>query len=301
MNKIKLPVSVSTICNPKDRFKEDAIRMIRAIRFSAQLNFNIEKETYDAIKECAYLIKHINQESINKEIVKILESDNPQHIELLYKTGIAKYIFPEIVDIFECIQENPNHWRKNRRTTVGEHTMDALKAAVENGKNNSVYNSLDVRMALLCHDFGKSKTKKKIFQKGFGEIDSFFGHHEVSAMMAEEFLKRLRFPNSFIKDVCDLTEYHDIDFVKIINKSIEPNIDSLREAYTYFREGRENSKLKADNMMKKLFAVRICDASGQNPEEVDNFTISSSEKAAQIAAVWDKINENYEILEVVNR
>lgn len=289
---------IRAVGNPVDRFKEDALRMIRAIRFSAQLGFTIEAKTYEAIKDCAYLIKNISQERFNKEITKILESDNPQNIELLYETGIANFMFPELVAIFECTQDNPNHWRGNRVTTVGEHTMDALKAAVSIGKTEPVYNTLEVRMALLCHDFGKPNTKQRRIKNGFGEIDSFFGHPEISAKITEECLKRLRFSKAFIKDVCNLVRYHDIKFAVVKSDGIYPKGSEIRKAYADFGGIRKNSIDKANKLMEKLFAVRICDASGQNPEAVDDFSISSAEKVMQVKTVLDIVNKNNEILEV---
>lgn len=290
---------IRAVGNPFDRFKEDALRMIRAIRFSAQLGFTIEDETYNAIRECAYLIKNISQERFNKEITKILESDNPQNIELLYETGIAKFMFPELVSIFECGQDNPNHWRKDRITTVGEHTMDALKAAVSIGKTESVYNTLEVRMALLCHDFGKPSTKGRRLKNGFGEVDSFFGHQDVSSKITEECLKRLRYSKAFIKDVIGLVKYHDIEFVLEKEDRIYPNGSQIRKAYADFGGNREHSIYKADNLIEKLFAVRICDASAQNPDAVDGISISSEDKVSKVKTVVGMINNDDEILRVV--
>ena len=289
---------LKAVGNPNERFKEDALRMMRAIRLAAQHGFTIEEKTYNAITENNALIKNISQERFNKELSKTLLSENPEYVEEFYKTGLATFIFPELVDIFECIQDNPNHWRGKRATTVGEHTIDVLKNAVVYGDNNSIYNQLDVRLALLTHDFGKPTTKSRRVKKDFGEIDSFFGHPEKSAEILEDCLKRLRYPKSLISRVSKLVKYHDIEFAKIKNGKIEPNGSALRKAYAEFGGMKKNSIEEANKLLEKLFAVRICDASGQNPEGVEGFSISSVDKVEEIKLVIDKVRENYSIVDV---
>ena len=291
---------IRAVGNSVDRFKEDALRMLRAIRLSAQHSFVIEEETYEAIKGNAHLIKNISEERFNKELVKTITSDKPEYVEEFYKTGIADVIFPELSEIFKCMQDNPNHLRGNRPTTVGEHTMDVLKAAVNRGKTDEIYNDLSVRLALLVHDFGKPSTKSRREKKGYGDIDSFFGHPDVSAIIAGECLRRLRFPKNVISDVCKLTKYHDIDFAYVRNGEVLPNGPQLRKAYADFGGIKKNSINSADKLMEKLFAVRVCDASGQNPNVVDNFKmLSSFEKVSQVDIVQKKVKEDSTILNVL--
>lgn len=292
--------NIRAVGDPNERFTEDALRMMRAIRLSAQHGFTVEKETYNAIKTNSKLIRHISQERFNKELIKTIESDNPDYIEHFYKTGIADVMFPELTEIFECEQDNPNHFRGNRPTTVGEHTMDVLKASVVLGKEDSIYNSLDVRVALLVHDFGKPSTKSRRLKKEYGEIDSFFGHPDVSAKIAERCLRRLKFPNAIIGDVCKLTKYHDTDFAIIKSGEIRPNGSQLRKAYADFGGTRKISIDSANILMEKLFAVRICDCSGQNSDVFENFKMmSASEKVAQIEVVRNILKDEPNILNVL--
>lgn len=291
---------IRAVGNPDERFKEDALRTLRAIRLSAQHGFKIEEATYEAIKHNAHLIENISEERFNKELVKTITSDRPEYVEYFYQSGIADVIFPELSEIFKCIQDNPNHFRGNRPTTVGEHTMDVLKAAVKCGHIDEVFNDLAVRLALLVHDFGKPSTKSRREKKGYGEIDSFFGHPDVSATIAEKCLRRLKFPKQLIADVCKLAKYHDIEFATSKNGRVLPNGAQLRKAYADFGGTKKNTIGLADTLMEKLFAVRICDVSGQNPDVVDNFNMMSSfEKILQIEIVKNKIKEDKNILNVV--
>ena len=289
---------LKAVGNPNERFQEDALRMMRAIRLSAQHGFVIEDKTYKAIIDNCMLISNISQERFNKELSKTLLSNNPEYIEEFYKTGIASVIFPELVEIFECSQDNPHHWRGNRPTTVGEHTMDVLKNAVEYGKSNPIYNELDVRLALLTHDFGKPSTKSRRDKKGFGQIDSFFGHPEKSAEITEECLRRLKYPKVVIAKVSKLVKYHDIEFAKKIDGEITPNGAALRKAYADFGGIKKSSIAEANALCEKLFAVKICDAAGQNPQGVEGISMSSSDKIAEIQTVINIVKQHPEILNV---
>lgn len=285
--------------NPYERFKEDALRMIRAIRLSAQHGFNIEKSTYEAIRENYTLIEHISHERFNKELVKILESDNPDYIEKLYETGISKIIFNELNDIFECVQDNPNHYRGDKPTTVGEHTMDTLKAAAIRGKEDEVYNDLSVRLALLIHDFGKPSTKSVRLKKGYGNIDSFIGHAEASVSIAENCLRRLKFPNKVIEEACLLAKHHDIEVHVVKDNKVLANGYALRKAYFDFGGAKKGFTEKANILIDKLFAVRICDAAGQNPEKVEGFNMqTSSEKVCFAEKAKEHVDNNREILNI---
>ena len=95
------------------RFEEDALRMLRAIRFSAQLDFNICNETYESIKRNAFLIKYISFERIEEELTKIITSNHPEKIKLLYDTGISHYIFPELDAMFENYPDLKDDWDEN--------------------------------------------------------------------------------------------------------------------------------------------------------------------------------------------
>lgn len=175
----------------KERFSEDALRILRAVRFAAQLKFQIEEETKEAIEDLAVNLKNISAERIQTELVKLLVSKEPERIREAYELGITKVILPEFDDMMTCTQENIHHMY-----TVGEHTVQALKQ-VEADKV--------LRLAILLHDTGKVETKT-VDQQG---VAHFYGHAAKSAEIAHTVLRRLKFDNDTIVKVKKLVELHD--------------------------------------------------------------------------------------------
>ncbi len=182
---------IRCVGNPYDRFKEDALRIMRAVRFASQLNYDIDKETEAAIRELAPSLKKISAERIQAELVKMMTSDHPEYIKRAYELGITKIILPEFDKAMDCSQNNPNH-----AYTVGEHTLKVL----ENMPNEKV-----LRLAALFHDLGKADTKETD-KEG---VDHFKGHPKVSAKIARDVLRRLKFDNDTCDKVVRLVETHD--------------------------------------------------------------------------------------------
>ncbi len=176
---------------PDERFNEDGLRMLRAIRFSAQLDFTIDSETFKAIKRNRDLIKNISAERIREELTKILISKHPEKIMLLHDTGLIKYILPEFERCIGFEQDNPYHIYD-----VGAHTIEAVK----NIENDPV-----LRWTMLAHDLGKPLTKT-FDAKGIGH---FYGHGLVSVKIVNEVFTRLKFDNKSIKKVTRLIKDHD--------------------------------------------------------------------------------------------
>ncbi len=154
-----------------ERFDEDALRILRAVRFSAQLGFMVAEETKAAIKILAPNLRHISAERIQAELVKLLMSDHPDALRDAYELGITKY-------------------------TVGEHLMQSLL---------HIQADKSLRLAALLHDIGKPKVR---MTDGEG-IDHFHGHVEVSEQMAAGILRRLKFDNDTITKVQKYIRYHD--------------------------------------------------------------------------------------------
>lgn len=196
----------------EDRFGEDALRILRAIRFSAQLGFQIEADTMKAIQKLAINLDNISMERIQVELVKLMVSDNPTRLRIAYETGVTKVILPEFDKMMLCEQNNPHHMYK-----VGDHTLKAI----ENIENNKA-----LRLTMLFHDMGKPDTKTRD-ENGIGH---FYGHEELGVQMANRILKRLRFDNDTLNKVCLLVKYHDMD--------IEDNKKSVRKAVN--KIGEEN-------------------------------------------------------------
>ena len=139
---------IRTVGSPVNRFTEDALRMLRAFRFAAQLGFVINTETYEGIKECAPLMNRISKERIRDELTKILLSDNPRYLEFIVLAGLEPYLFngsTPIADMLNSPHENPYHY-----TDVFHHTLDVIER---------VPKKFELRWAALFHDIGKPQVK----------------------------------------------------------------------------------------------------------------------------------------------
>lgn len=184
--------TIRCVGNPKERFGEDALRMIRAVRFAAQLGFDLETATLQAIKENAKNITDISSERIREEFKKILiSSDVKRGIYLMEGTGLLKFILPELDDCIGLEQENPHH-----EFDVFKHTVTAV---------SNIEPKLHLRLIMLLHDIGKLYTKT-IDEKGLGH---FYNHEEVSAQLSEQILDRLRFDRIIKRKVVNLVRWHD--------------------------------------------------------------------------------------------
>lgn len=196
--------TIRCVGNPFERFSEDALRMMRAVRFSAQLGYRIEEETSKAICALAPDLKKISAERIQTELVKLLTSPNPDYLRLAYETGITKVVLPEFDVCMVTEQRNPHHCY-----TVGEHTLAGIKA---------VQADKVLRLAMLFHDIGKPLCLTTDAEG----IDHFHGHPPVSEEIAGNVLHRLKFDNDTIYMVKKLVKYHD--------QYIEPHPKNVRRA-----------------------------------------------------------------------
>ncbi len=176
---------------PKERFQEDALRMLRALRFSAKLDYKIENKTEQAIKTMAQDLANISVERIQMELVKLLTSNHPEKIVDAYKLGVTKVVLPEFDKMMETKQNNPHHI-----FSVGEHCVQAMMG---------IRPEKTLRLTMLLHDCGKVGTKTTDEQG----IDHFGGHAQKSEEISKNILKRLHFDNETIYYVSKLVLYHD--------------------------------------------------------------------------------------------
>lgn len=174
-----------------ERFSEDALRMLRAVRFSAQLVFVLEEETRAAIVELAPNIAKVSAERIQMELVKLLTSNHPEEIRTAYETGLTAVFLPEFDRMMETAQNNPHHCY-----TVGEHTLMALQG-VEADKV--------LRFTMLLHDVAKPVCRTTD-ENG---TDHFYGHPQKGSEMARMILRRLKFDNDTTDRVSALVRWHD--------------------------------------------------------------------------------------------
>lgn len=183
---------IRAVGNPVDRFDEDALRILRAIRFASELDFSIEEKTADAIQEKAGLLEMISKERIRDEFIKIIMSDKPaEGMELARELGILKRVAPELEEGWNVAQHEPH------RYTVWEHNIRSLIYATEQNW------PLETRLASLLHDIGKPRAKQ-----GEGEESTFYNHEILGAEMTAQILNRLKFPKDISEKIIKLVRYH---------------------------------------------------------------------------------------------
>lgn len=174
-----------------ERFGEDALRILRAIRFSAQLGYDIDPETREGIRALAGNLSKISAERIREELVKLLVSPHPDYLRMAWEDGITRIVLPEFDKCMETEQVNPHHCY-----SVGEHILVSLQHAPA---------KKEVRLAMLFHDIGKPEALT-VDENG---VSHFYRHPEIGEKMAVTIMNRLRFDNDTIAGVRRLVKYHD--------------------------------------------------------------------------------------------
>ena len=184
---------IKAVGEAEERFNEDALRMLRAIRFSSELDFVVSHETMMAILDKKDLIKNISSERIRDEFTKIIMSNNPASgIGMLQKLGLLKYIIPEVEDGIGCEQG-------------GAHKYDVfghLLAALDHAKNKGW--GLEIRLSALFHDIGKPKSRRSGVKKAY----TFYGHEVVGEKMTQKIMERLKYPKKTTDLVVSLVRNH---------------------------------------------------------------------------------------------
>ncbi len=183
---------IRTVGDPHKRFEEDALRLMRAVRFAVELGFEVEHGTAHAVKEHAGLLEMIAKERVRDEFVKILMAPRAaEGIILLEDMGLLKYVVPELREGIGCGQN------KHHIYTVFDHNVRALNYTAEKRY------SLEVRLASLLHDIGKPQVKR-----GEGPDSTFYNHEVVGARIAAKIMDRLRFPKDIAERVIRLVRFH---------------------------------------------------------------------------------------------
>lgn len=235
---------IRTVGNPEERFREDYLRMLRAVRFSSQLEFELEDNTSNYCKELSSRLKHISMERIREELFKILLSRKPSNgIRLMLETNMLEIIIPELIKAVGLDQRNPNHNR-----TLFEHILCVTDNAPP---------ILEIRMAALLHDVGKPDTFS-IDEKGKGH---FFDHDRLGAEMTKEILTRLKCSTEFIEKVVLFVREHmfhssmkDKGLKRLLGRVGEENIFHL------FELQRADMSCKAEGKDTSLIDERILKA-----------------------------------------
>lgn len=225
---------IRTVGNPYERFLEDGLRPIRAIRFSAKLNFKIESETLKSISapEIIEKTKTISLERFRDELLKLMQAEKPSEgLKIMEKTGILGIFMPELMPCRGCIQTD---FRGFHEFDVLDHLFYSCDGAPKE--------KINVRLAALLHDTGKPAAKK-IVPNPQGETVTFYRHEQYSAEIARKLLFRLKFSNAEIDNICHLIENHMFNY--------EPQWkDSAVRRFLV--------KVKAENV-EDLFDLRLAD------------------------------------------
>jgi len=180
--------------NPGERFREDALRMLRAIRLGAELGFAIEQETFVALTENAHLLKNISKERIRDELVKTLMSSRPMEALLHMKqTGLLEYVLPDLLRGVG-VEQNQAH-----SYTVFEHNLRTLQHAADKGW------SLEIRLSALLHDISKPESRRKHPITGDW---TFYGHEVVGSRVTRKILSDLRFSQEIAEKVVKMVRWH---------------------------------------------------------------------------------------------
>lgn len=219
---------IRCVGNPVERFTEDALRMMRGIRFAAQLGYELEQETKSAICVMAKNLSLVSAERIQVEMTKLLQSNHPELFRLFYETGLTKYFMPEFDEAMETPQNHPHHMYG-----VGEHILHSLPY---------ISPKKELRLAMLLHDMAKPRMLT-VDEDG---VTHFYGHPKESSEMAVEILKRLKYDNVTISMVSGLAKYHD--------RKIEATQKAVRKALAEIGE----------QFFPALFEVKYADIMAQS-------------------------------------
>ena len=255
---------IRCVGNAEERFTEDALRIMRAVRFSAQFGYEIELETKKAIVKLAPNLKNISAERIREELIKLLVSDHPDYIRIAYETGITAQILPELDVCMETKQNTPHH-----KYTVGEHIIHSLA---------NVPGDKVLRLAMLMHDIGKPYC---ITTDEAGR-DHFKGHAEKSAEMAAVIMHRLKFDNDTLNRVKRLAKYHDWAI------SLSPPIKKATVRSMISRIG--------EDLFPDLFTIGDADLLAQS----DYFKAEKEEKQQLLKEMYREIMEQGDCLSIKN-
>lgn len=230
---------IRCVGDPRERFAEDALRILRAVRFSAQLAFPIEKETADAIRELAPSLEKISAERIQVELVKLITSDHPELIQDAYELGITKVILPEW-DAMAGVKQNTPHHLYN----VDLHTIEAMR---------KVRADKVLRLTMMFHDMGKPEMKTTDAEG----VDHFKEHALVSEEIARRVLRRLKFDNDTVRKVTRLVCYHDYR-MPAVPKSVRRAMYRIgEELFPLYLEVRMADILAQSNFERKAKVSNI--------------------------------------------
>ena len=253
---------IRAVGDANKRFNEDALRIMRAIRFASVLSFDIEENTKKAIFDNKELLKNVSAERLFTELSKLLLGDNAYQILIDYREILA-VIIPELTPMFDCAQNNPWHIYD-----VYTHTCKSVVSCPED---------LNLRLTMLLHDIGKPIVKTTD-QNG---VDHFKKHQAESAKIASDILKRFKVSNDIYNFAMTLIPIHDI--------TLSPNKKCIKKWLNKLGQGSSG-----EYYLKHLLNVRLADRLSQNPEK----TYIEIEEINYISGLIDNIIEENEAFKI---
>jgi len=236
---------IRRVGDARARVGEAALRILRAVRFAAQLGFAIEEETKQAIRELSFTLANISAERIQVELIKMLTSPNPGMIRDAYELGITKVILPEFDEMMVTTQETLHH-----KYSVGEHTIKTIEAIREDKV---------LRLAMLFHDIAKPLVKTFDDQG----VAHFKTHDVKGAEMTKQILRRLKFDNDTLHKVVHLVQYHDYR-MPAEPKNVRRAMYKIgEELFPYYLEVREADTLAQsaylqEEKLQNIRDIRAC-------------------------------------------
>lgn len=260
---------IRTVGSPEERFKEDALRLLRAIRFATVLTFDIEETTGKEIVNDSPLIQQISFERIRDELLKILESENPSKgILLLKDAGLLRYIIPELLDGVNVSQVRPG---RHHTTDVFTHNILSLK--------NCPSKDPIVRLAALLHDIGKPQSRGED-KEG---LVTFYNHEVFGAKIAYEICQRLKFPKKETQRIVNLIRWHmfgvnenqtDASIRRFIRKIGIENVNDMLDIRISDRLG---SGRPAESWRFNLFKQKIEEQLKPAPFSINDLAIDGND------------------------
>jgi poly(A) polymerase len=250
---------------PEDSFSDDPLRMMRGARFVAQLEFEIEPETFEAMVSMAERIEIISAERIHDEFVKLMKGKNPRlGLEVLVDSGLAALVLPELPALKLEVDEHHHH------KDVFEHTLTVVDQAIDYEKDYGLEGDFVLRFAALMHDIGKPATRK--LEPGGGV--SFYHHDLVGAKLAKKRMQALRFDNDTIKAVCLLIELH----LRFFGYSDQAWTDSAIRRYVR----------DAGDQLLRLHALTRADVTTRNKRKADRLSHAYDDLEQRIAVIAEQ-------------
>lgn len=250
---------------PEDSFSDDPLRMMRGARFVAQLGFEIEPETFEAMVSMAERIEIISAERIHDEFVKLMKGKNPRlGLEVLVDSGLAALVLPELPALKLEVDEHHHH------KDVFEHTLTVVDQAIDYEKDYGLEGDFVLRFAALMHDIGKPATRK--LEPGGGV--SFYHHDLVGAKLAKKRMQALRFDNDTIKAVTLLIELH----LRFFGYSDQAWTDSAIRRYVR----------DAGDQLLRLHALTRADVTTRNKRKADRLSHAYDDLEQRIAVIAEQ-------------